>query len=578
MADRTFAGTPVTILRLEQPLCAHDFKGEGCAAVGSNMCYRTRPTCRAISSFALGDPLFLYFAEPGGGRPTDDLAFLPFLESVSLSSPRINVSGSDKRINPLGLLGSGEAKFRDADHSDYAVDPYLSERGGPKGGTFWGRWLPRNTFARAGAKVSVFEGFAGRPLSSYRRRDYLTNGVTHSDGAVTIKLVDMLNKVRTNKAQVPAVSPGYLLQAISEDADAFDVAGALPEDYPEAGTVRINDEAITYSAVEQTATGYLRFSGLGRGSDSTTAAAHGAEDLVQRCIRLDGLRVDEGLALVLKETSVDPDVIPLEDWAQERGDYLAPYILQGLLSEPVAAETLLGEILEQCQACMWFDEEARKVRLWAVKPQVNSAPVLTYERHIVAGSLSVTEYPDRRVSQVWVYYSPRQPALRETDAEDFKRVFASVDLSLEGEDAFDGSAVRKIMARYVGTQAVASETSGRVLARYRFGASEAEFSLLDDDAEGLPIGATVILSDPSIVDEDGARDLRLWVITSRERVPGKRLVKFTAEDSTLSGLLSHILPDDTPDYQGDGSDVEFGAYIGDNEGLLPDGKPCAQIQ
>ncbi|SLN70381.1 hypothetical protein PSM7751_03723 [Pseudooceanicola marinus] len=574
-----FAARPATVVRIEQPRCAHSFGVGGCAADPSAApCYRTRGTCRAVPSYEAGAPLMLYYCFPGGGRPSDDLLFVPLLEGVSLSSPKINVSGADKRLNPFGLLGSGRLTFLDAEHSDYLVDPYRAQRGAPLVGTYWGRWLARNQFARAGMVVSVFEGFDGEPLSTFVRTDMMTDGIDRSGGEVVMNLTDILQKVRAEGLKVPQLSPGELREATDAVASAIEISGASLDDYPVQGEVRIGDEIVTYTSAAINAEGYLELSGLVRGADGSAASDHGAGDRVQRCLRLDGLSVDQGLALIYGETPMPADYLPLDEWAAEVENYLAPYILDGLISEPLDAGPLIGEILEQCQACQWFDGEARKVRLWAVKPMVNAAPVLTEERHIIGGSLEVRDFPDRRVSQAWVYYEPRERYGRGKNPDDFRRGFVSADLGYETEATFGAPAIRTIMARYIGARAVAAETTGRILARYSMGTSEAKFALLDRDAAAIGIGSVVILSSEDIQAEDGSRDLRLWVVTSAEPKRGTRQVHFTAEDATLAGTLTAIQEDGVPDYQGDGSDNPVGAFIGNDAGLLPDGRPCALIQ
>ncbi|TCP43929.1 hypothetical protein [Rhodovulum marinum] len=580
MPETPFSAEPIVIVRIEQPRCALSHGLAPCAATGAP-CFNTYSTCRDRENYAPGATLDLYFGIPGQGRPADEIMILPFLAGPPSTSPaRINVSGADRRVNPLGIRAAATITFRDAPHSDLLVDPYRSARSyDPLAqGTFWSKWLARNTFGKAGMVVSIFEGFAGDALADMVKRVYLCDAVDFSsDEIVTMKCRDVLSKAADEKAQCPPISEGELATDISAAAASIQVAGAVLGDYPAAGTIRINDEVMTYSAISEAEGGLLEFTITARGSDGTEAAEHAAEDRVQECFRFSGETVDQGLAALYGFTTIPAAYLPFSDWAAEAGQYLTAYTLTGLVTEPTPVVDLVGEVLEQTQSLQWWDEVAAKVRFAAVKPIVERPVRLTESEHLVAGTVRIRDFPERRVSRVYVYFDPRDPTASRDDEDNYRRIQGSLDLPIEDEKAFGDKAIRKIFARFVNSGAVALETTSRILSRYRLGSREVSFAVSDKDG-GLGVGEIVEILFHRLQGTTGAPESRFWIVTSRDPRPSERRVYYTAEDATLAGTLSEIAEDSLGDYVGDGSDPFGVAWISDDNGFLPDGSEGFKIR
>lgn len=580
--ETTIGRKPVKIVRIDQPACGHVFGSAPCAAIGE-ACYQTRASCRDASNYAqsAASEFALYFGEDGARGPADVPYVLPFLVSVSTSPTKINLSGADRNANPLGVRARATIQFRDVPHSDRLVDPYLATRSYEplSRGTFWSKWNARNRYGKAGAKVTIYFGYEGQLLSEMRSQVFFAEALDlNGSDKVTLKCRDILVKASDEKAQIPALSPGELHADINATQKSIEVAGAVLDDYSPSGTIRINSECMKYSARSLNGNGRLNFTITSRGTDSTTAKAHNAEDQVQECYRFESVAVDQAINDILSGfTTIDPALLDLTGWADEAASYLTSYSLQGVITRPTAVKAILGEICEQTQVFLWWDVFLQKVRLRAVRAITSPPPVLSEGSHLLGGSVALKEKPLERVSRVWMYFDQQNPTEGLTKEENYRRVQGSLDLSQEAPEMYGDPAIRRIFARFIRSRAVALQTTGRILTRYRDVPVELSFAV-DAKDRGIDIGDIVLIDHYKVQDVSGDYERRPWIITSaHEDVPGER-ARFTAEDASLAGRIVVIMADGSPDYQGDRTDQFDGAWIGDNSGRLSDGQPCAKIQ
>lgn len=579
MSAGNLTAEPIVIVRLEQPRCALSHAQLPCQASGVP-CYNTFSTCQDRENYTAGPTLDLYFGLPGQSPPADELQILPFLARwPTTTAARVNLSGSDRRVNPLGIRASADIRFLDSGHDDQLVDPYRDQRGGDpeRTGSFWGKWFARNTFGRLKMRVSIFEGFAGEPLSQMTHRLYFADEFDFTgEEIVTLKCRDLFAQAAESTA--PVVSPGELAEDLSETATTLRLAQATLEDYPASGTLRINEECLTYSGISLAPDGFLDVTITARGTDGTEVEEHEAEDQVQECFRLDNLTPDEALSALYAFTPVPAIYLPSDDWRAEAGEFLSSYRLNGLVTEPEPVDRLLGRVLEMVQGIHWWDEQSQTAPFQAIKPLIDVPTLLTEGENILAGSISVRDYPDRRVSRVYVYYGLRNATEDWDEPENYRRVQAELDLSLEDDNAFGAPATRRLFAPFIDSTAVAFETASRILRRYREGARELTFAVSERDGNDLPVGRIVRVRWFRVQNTEGLPDTRLWIITSRKADRARRRVIYTAEDATLAGVIVRIAENSVGDYVGDGSDPFGVAWISDNDGFLPNGDPGFTIE
>jgi hypothetical protein len=581
-SERTPGREPIVIVRLDQPACEHAFGVAPCLATGEP-CYNTRASCKDPANYSQTDAsvIPIFFGRPQTGGPADVPYLLPFLESVSEAGEKINLSGADKNSHPLGNLAMAKLVFTDQPHSDRLVDPYVESRATPafSRGSFWSRWNARNRYGKFGALVTIYHGYAGQALADMFSRTYIAEKLEFTGGPrVTLTCRDMLAKLSNERAQIPEQSPGELYADIDATQLSIEIARAVLSDYASSGTLCIGRECMTYSAVAENALGRLDFTLTARGTDGTTASAHRAEDQVQECFRFDKVTVDAGLAAVINGfTSIGAELCDLAGWAAERGSFLSSYLLDGLITKATPVKQVVGEILEQSQIILRWDAANRLVRMRAVRAITDEPRVLDEERHILAGSLKITEKPKERVSRIWVHFDQRDPTGDLGKTENYRRVQSSINLEKEAPELYGEKAVRHIYARFFRTRSVALQTTSRILRRYGEIPVEVAFAL-DAKDRSVEIGEIVYLDHHMISDLDGNYERRPWIITSVfHDVPGERL-QVTAEDASLAGRVVVIMANGSPDYQGDGSDQFNGAWICGPDGNYSNGDPGGRIQ
>lgn len=573
----------VQIVEFVQPFCSRTFGVSPCTATGTadEKCFNTRGTCDDPDNFELqSGGLSLFFskgnvAERGvSGAPY----IVPSLVSVSTAPTRINLSAASSDATGLGNRAVCTIRFKDLPHSDRVVDPYLSGRtyNPSKRGSFWTKWLRRNRY-RYNLTIRVYEGYAGQALSAMTKRSYILTSVNGPDeaGNVTVQGKDILAKLEERKAQAPEASPGELESDITASDTSLTLLGGTTEKYPATGTLRIGDELIAYTGRTGDANG-LDFTGLTRGSDGTTAASHSAGETAQRCLRYTAQNVDDIVTNLLTVwAGIDASYIDTSSFTTERANYLSGYILSTVISEPVAVSTLVSELQEQCGFNIWWDERAELIKMKAVRGVNAEPPLLTEGNHIVGGTFSIADQPRKRISQVWFHYDRRTPVAKLGDVASFKTVKIQADLPSESEEQYGEPSIRQIFSRWISASGLALSTASKIVVRYSVVPRVAKFRL-DAKDRGHWVGDQVRIKHKLDIDQFGEHEISTWTIIQAEEVVPGHQVEYLAEDTTLYGKITTILPNSAADY--DPATATFtGAYIGDSNGLLSDGTPCARI-
>ncbi|MEO1108257.1 MAG: hypothetical protein AAFX90_10075 [Pseudomonadota bacterium] len=575
----------VQIVELVQPFCANTFGSAPCTATGTGAtkCYNTRATCQDTVNFALGTPLSLFFSR---GNVADRGVvgapyIIPSLLSVSTAPTKINLAVSDRNSQGLGQRALCTIVFQDHPHTDRRVDPYVDERPwdpmSADRGSFWSRWLVRNRY-RQNIEIKVYEGYAGQTLAEMKMRRYFLSDVSQvsADGRVTIRGKDILARVEERKAQAPQASPGLLFTGINASATSFLVANAVIDDYPASGTLRINSEIMTYTG-RSTSGDNVLFTGVTRGRDNTVADAHDVDDAVQECLRYTAQPVDTLLTdLLTTWGGIDPSWLDTANWATEVGTYLSFYDLTALITEPQSVSKLISEIQEQALCFLWWDERESLIKLRAVRGIDEQPDLLTEGVNVIATSVTFTEKPKERASQVWVYYNQNDFTEDEDKPKSYKSQFVIANLESETDELYGEPSIRKIYGRWLPSDALAQNTASKIITRYVDVPAQIRFRL-DAKDRNYWVGDTVEIEHFRDVDQYGEKRRRFWMITSAEEKRPGELIEYVAEDTTLYGRINYIMADSAPDYPGAASAPFRNCYIGDASGLLSDGSPSGRI-
>lgn len=583
MTETTPGRETIQIVEIQQPLCENVYGVSPCTASGTadQKCYNTRATCQDTANFALGTPLSLYF---GKGRPGEQgLApyIIPSLINVSTSPTKINLAGSNPDAQGLGNRALCTVTFQDHQHTDQLVDPYVSGRSwnplDPARGSFWTRWLVRNKY-RQNIVIKIYEGYVGQPLASMSFRQYFLQSVSgpDSNGRVTIQGKDILARLEERKSQAPLASPGKLYAAINSSVTSFEVSNAVEADYAASGTLRIGDEIVTYSGRSSSANG-ITFTGVTRGTDNTTAAAHSADDAVQECLRYTSQTPDLILAdLLTTYGGISPSFLDTANWAIEIASYLDFYSISALITQPTSVFQLVSEIQQQSLIYIWWDERDALVKLRAIRGVDAPPDVVTDVANIISGSVTFSEKPRERSSQVWVYYFQTNYTISPTSPEAYSRQFVAANLESETDDLYGEASIRKIFARWLYSDVLAGNTASKILVRYVDVPSEIRFRMDAKDRQ-FWVGDTIEINHFLDVDQYGERRQRRWTILSAEEVVPGEVVEYIAEDTTLYGTIRFIMADDAADYPGYDNAPFKNCYIGDANGLLSDGQNAGAI-
>lgn len=504
---------------------------------------------------------------------------IPLLGSVSTSPTKINLAGSNPDASGLGNRALCTINFEDAPHTDKVVDPYLTDRTYNPflRGQFWTKWMARNRY-RTGMVINIYDGYDGQTLSQMRRRQYFMEKVDgpSTSGGFTMSGKDILARVEDRKAQAPKASPGELYADITDAQTSIEVAGAVLSDYPSSGTLRIGSEIMTYSSVA-TSTNGITFTISARGSDNSTAEAHSAEDAVQECLRYTDASVDSVLRDLLgRWAGVSYSFMDFEGWTAEVQDYLAAYELRALITSPVSVKQLVSEIQNQALCYVWWDEYSQLIKMRAIRGLGSEPDTITDERNILAMSFTMAEKPRERVSQVWVYINPEDPTASLSDESNWGNLFIAADLDSEGFDKYNEASVRKLFGRWLPTGALAENTASKIITRYVDVPRSCKFRLDAKDRASYGVGDSIIINHHRDVDARGQKANTIWTIVSAEEVATGHIMEYTAEDTTLYGRVYRIQAAGAADYV-PGSTYFSEAFIGDADGLLSDGTPCARI-
>lgn len=585
MAEDQVGREPIQVVEILQPLCENTYGTAPCTASGGadDKCYNTRFTCQDTANFALGTPLSLFFANgmvADMGVSGADYV-IPSLVSVSTSPTRINLSTANPDAQGLGNRALCTITFQDHAHSDRVVDPYVDGRSwnplDKSRGSFWTRWLVRNKY-RQNITIRVYEGYAGQALSAMTKRTYFLQSVQGPDsgGRVIIQGKDILAKIEERKAQAPVASPGVLFANINSSVTTFVVAGAILSEYDASGTLRINDEIMTYTS-RVTEGDNIRFSGVTRGTDGSTAAGHNFNDSVQQCFRLDNEPVDTAYETLLTTYGgIDSGFLSTTAWAAEIGDYRDLYRLSGVISEPTSVAQLVSDIQEQTATYLWWDERTATVELKAIRGFVSPPPTINDEYNIIEGSFSLREMPRERASQVWISYGILGATRDFDDASSYRRRFILADLESEQPELYGEPSVRKIYAYWLQSEPIVRTTARNLSTRLVDIPTQVKFRMDAKDRDYW-VGDEFYISHYLDVNQFGARRERRWLIVSAEEVVPGEVIEYVAEDTTVYGQIRFVMASGAADYPGYASAPIKNCYIGNSAGLLSDGETAGKI-
>ncbi|MES2814471.1 MAG: hypothetical protein V4720_06215 [Pseudomonadota bacterium] len=539
MAATDFIREPLQVVEIVQPLCSRDFGVAPCLATGDK-CWKTDATCKFITALDLTDELLMRFVVPAANRPLaagfQPGTAIPALISVDTSPTVLNVGAGNEDIQPLGLRAVAEVQIKDFPYNDVGFDPYLSTRAYDPvdRGSFWSKWLARNPY-HVGYVLRIYDGYFGDDLAAMIKREYVIEKIDASRSQVRITAKDILRKITDTNVTAPALSPGALSLALTAVATTFTVVGAVLADYPATGHVRINSEILAYTTRALVGSD-VQFTGVTRGQLNTVATTHNQFDRVQRVLSyVDAPAADILYDLATVWGGVPAAYIDKPAWDAEQTEWRELYRFTCHITDPVTVQKLMGELCQQALVNIWWDERVQEILYRAQRP--NFAPnLLTQEGELVSDSVVIEEKPERRASQVYVYFNLRNPTLSLTDKANFANAEAYLDVDKERQYGGE-SAVREIFCRWVSTSVIARTLASAYLLRFRDVRRYISFELTAKDIANCWTGDVLEIRHFLRVDFTGLELVQPWLITSAETVVQGHRYRFKAEDNESGGLL-----------------------------------------
>ena len=456
-------------------------------------CFNSLGTCQDLPNFT-GTQTLRFCENVWDTILPHDVTTFPFIQSVDYQPAIVSLEGE------IGQRASVKVLLRDARHSDLGpgFDKYVTERTyNPYDlGTFWGKFRARNPYMR-GRALRLYIGEAGQAVASLETRYFIidsTSGPTR-EGEFTITGQDMLKLASGDRVLAPRPSNGFLNANITTGNQTIAIAppGILSQ-YPASGFACIGgNEVVSFGTIAGNNVNIA-----GRGSFNTTDVAHNAQDRFQLCLNYSAMDPADVIKdLLVTYAGIDTALIPINDWHTESTTYLS-IVISLLITEPTAVDKLLTEILQATGSALWWDDVNRKVR-WQVIRSIPATANRFTEDNVIADSLEVGDQPEKRVSQVVVYFGQINPTIKADEPRNYRSTEVVTDTQSE---ALEGSsAIKVIYARAIaaGGRTVANRIGTRYLGRYARAPRQFKFELLRFSVEEPHLGGGYLLGGPGPV-------------------------------------------------------------------------------
>lgn len=577
--ETTFGKEPITIVEIDQDFCSLTYGSSPCTASigisGGFKCYNTFKTCQDVANYDNASPLVLRFCTKTNNFPTPNETelYIPIVQSVSTTPTEVNIANGNKNISPLGSRATISITMLDIPYNDLRVDKYVTERGfNPlEKGTFWTKWRARNPYYQ-NRIVRIREGYVGQDVTSMRTRTYVLENISDVSGNNTIRLTarDILALPNDKKAQAPRVSKGYLSSDLLESDTEFTLLpeGIGNEEYSASGKIRIGEEIISFTRVDDVMT-------LERAVNNTEAKEHNEGDLVQECLEYSDQRVDSVINdLLVTYGNVPSSYIPTAEWTAEANLWFSSVRLSSTITEPTGVAQLLGEIIEQTNTILWWDELSQKINFKAVKPIPDSEIIdINETSHIVRNSFKEMTKANQRVSQVWFYYDIFNPVKSLDETSNYSKIQISVNLEKETPNQYGTPKISAIYSRWLDNAGLvtALSTASTIIATYGDDPEYISFSV-DAKDRNIGIGDIVRVVFRTIVDSQGDLESNLYYVVSRNESQRGHLTTYKALKFIFNRNYSFIMANGTSNYTTNFDRTQNSCFISDNNGLMSDGK------
>lgn len=403
----------------------------------------------------------------------NDIDCIPTIDAIAFTPQRISLGDN------LGQRATLRITFRDHKHR-FAAESFDA-------GTFWGKWRARYGNKLRGRALRIYRGTADQDLADMEIRYYVIDFVNGplADASYVIEAKDPLKWADDDRAQAPAISNGVLGGSLNTSVTSLTLSpsGIGDSEYPASGYVCLGGkEVCSFTRVSDTLT-------IVRARLNTSAVAHDAGERVQLVLQYDGDDVADVIYdLLVNYANVPAEYIDLPTWQTETSNYMGGILYAANITEPTAVRKLINELIQQAVICIYWDDRFGQIRLKVIR-EISTVTNTFTDEHFIEGSFKVSEQPDKRLSQVWCFYTQRDPTDTGGNEENFKNVLADVDLAREYE--YGGSMIRKMLCRWIQTESAATRYTSVQLSRFRDPPRAYSFDLVAGTAVSPALGYTL---------------------------------------------------------------------------------------
>jgi hypothetical protein len=524
----------LSYIEIDVDYCSRTYGSAPCTAsiptTGAIKCFNTIATCQDRPNFNNAAVTLRYSMEGRDYQPAS-IEAIPCILDVSFTPGTVSL-GRD-----LGVRATLAITFRDFRHSDTGSggDKYLADRtyNPYTQGTYWGKFRSRQRHVQ-GRALRWYQGELGDALADMTKRNFVIESFSgpNADGTFQLIAKDILKLADSDRAQAPVASTGRLLADITSGATTATLTptGIGAAEYAASGSLCIGGkEVVSFTRSGDVLT-------LTRAQNNTTAVAHKAADRVQTVLVYAAEDVFDILySLLVTYASVPASYISLPTWTTEVNTYLGQ-LYTGYIVEPTGVAKLVSELIEQAALVMWWDDVNQLIRLQVLRGITSDSTVLS-EENVMRGSLRIAEQPEKRASQVWTFFSQRDPTKSLDDEDNYSSVAATI--SAQRETDYGAAAIRKIYSRWIpnGGRSIATRLNDIVLARFGDPPRRFELELFRDSVD-VSLGGGHQITSWALQDATGAAEtvpvqiVRLNPQEERTRVELEEVI-FDFEDSGL---------------------------------------------
>ena len=545
-------------------------------------CHNTRFTCQDTANFTATIEDYS-LVTPIDTLPKSERLFPCVVGKPKFSSSKFAPGGG------LGKRATVSIKVRDFTHHDRGIDPYAANRSyDTEQGTFFGKLLARNIHY-IGRTLLIRTGYYTDTWNwdNFQDRTYVIERIDGPDknNIYTIHGKDILKLADDDRIKIPAVSDGKLSADITDSDTTLSVGSGQGADYASSGTIAIGSEEMTYTRSTDTFT-------VVRAVNGTSAQGHSKDNTVQECRVWTAENVVNIVQGILKnDVGIDESKLPFDEgldtptgtpdeWDDEKSNWLSGHNFTRTISKPTGAKKLLNELCIQGQLNVWHDLLNDLVKLKANAPPLANASVVSLNdnAHFIAGSVSVKDEQEMRVSRVEVWYNKLNNAGDE-DEENYGNVEVAQNATSEGADLFGSQRIKKVFANWMGEgnagQALAM--AGRVLGRYSNPPKSVDF-MLDVKDDTLSIGDLAEITTHKLPSVTGASVARRMQILEDAEVEAGHSIKYSGLTSTYEGIYGFITLDSQVDRTSATDEEKLAnAFIAPDTGFFANGDTAYKI-